>query len=530
MMPDVMPLLWRLNIDLSLLLLAIIALRWVVKKTSRIYDTYWLWALLPIAPLTISLAKQLGPYITPPTLLVKAFEAQLTGTQTQLHEHSPRALTGAHEYAGQQTNWYQSILEPMNVVFLIWAIICLALVIRLAKQHLALRASLRASASKSPTALTAKYPIIGIDQVGFSPAVYGLIKPKIYFPTSLINELEPHQCDLILRHEEQHVRHGHLWLNLAWDIVTCLLWFNPLIYMARRLFRHDQEVFCDSIVLKNSDWSHQRAYGHALLSTVSATHSVSLLCSWKMFDQLEERIMNIKTQHPRFNKNLVIFATALTLGVGSLYATATTAQLNKDQQTADQDEIEVDLIDKQHDGINIITIDTDAIKQTTIKVEGKVFRAENGKRFVLENGTPRELTDTEAAHFTELLRKAEQYAEAGHKEKGAIFDYDNVHAYTFENDGDIDIDEVEAKLMKLAPMAPEELEVLTIFPNADNTERRIEKALQKSEASNNTAVIKARKKLEKVQQRLAEKQQKLEQERKEAKRLLQELSDISDQA
>jgi len=80
------------------------------------------------------------------------------------------------------------------------------------------------------------------------------------------------------------------------------LWFNPLMYLARRCFRHDQELYCDHLTLKHSSNIDQESYGLDLLSTVAATDSVSLLCSWQSFNQLEERIMNIRTSNSKMSR------------------------------------------------------------------------------------------------------------------------------------------------------------------------------------------------------------------------------------
>lgn len=161
---------------------------------------------------------------------------------------------------------------------IVWSIVAILLVLRLVHQHLELRRKLAVMTVAIDIGCESTYPLVGIDNDEFSPAVYGFIKPKIYFPIQLQATLSDKQIERIIRHEEHHITQQHFWLNLFWDILVCAFWFNPLMYLSRQGFRHDQELFFDYLVLnKSNNHSDNQNYGYALLSTVTATHSVSLL-------------------------------------------------------------------------------------------------------------------------------------------------------------------------------------------------------------------------------------------------------------
>lgn len=248
--------------------------------------------------------------------------------------------------------------------------------------------------------------------------------------------------------------------------------------------------------------------------------------------------MNINTQHPNFKKTLVTGAAIISLCASSLYTLATAGE---SKPVADA-KSETSKIAKS---INIIKIDTDDNKQTTIKVDGKTYRLENGKRAILENGKPRELTEAEQQRFTELLAKAEEYANASESDKRHVFDFENVHAFTFDHDGDFDFEELEVemekmKFDKIIPGIPDNPRMLAIIKSPELIDKHIElsienaldghtieSALRDSEGSQDAAVKKARKKLEKAQQRIKESQKQLEKERKEARKLLEELEETS---
>ena len=284
--------LWQLNIEFSLLLLLVMAARYAIRKTTRNYNAFLLWLSIPLG-LLASISVSFIDFAAPP--------AQFASVVVQSY-----------------------LVEPVrsidySIYFICsWFLIALGLLIRLGFQHFQLRLELNSFAVRGDHPIKSRYPVVLIGKENFSPAVYGFFQPKIYFPSGLINELSEPQIRLIIKHEEHHIRQKHLWLNLMWDVLVCCVWFNPVVYIARRCFRHDQELYCDYLALKNANPAEQEDYGLALLSTLSLTQPVSLLCSWKAFNQIEERIMNMKNIK---SINVILFAGAVAIiGMTSLYA------------------------------------------------------------------------------------------------------------------------------------------------------------------------------------------------------------------
>jgi len=281
--------LWQFNVDVSLLLGIILIARAVLRRFATLYNLYLLWLSLPLA------------------LVASMVLSSIDFTESSIVEPVQRVV---YQYIPSTPLALENTVQPsfdyLSLLLSVALSIALLLSLRLVSQHQNLRKELKRIQAPEALKISSRYPLISVEKEGFSPAVYGFLSPAIYFPTQLVRQLSRRQLDLIINHEEQHIRQGHLWLNLAWDGLVCLLWFNPIVYFARQAFRHDQELYCDYLVLKNSDSHDQHHYGHALLSTVSATHSVSLLCSWKMFNQLEERILNIKSTFSTSKKLLHI--------------------------------------------------------------------------------------------------------------------------------------------------------------------------------------------------------------------------------
>lgn len=100
-----------------------------------------------------------------------------------------------------------------------------------------------------------------------SPALYGILKPRIVLPT------EYRECELkyILMHERAHVRRGDNLVRLLALVTVCIHWFNPLAWIFLKLLFADLELACDETVLKKCNEEQRKEYAHTLLSAVERT-------------------------------------------------------------------------------------------------------------------------------------------------------------------------------------------------------------------------------------------------------------------
>lgn len=97
-----------------------------------------------------------------------------------------------------------------------------------------------------------------------TPAVYGILRPRILIPESCREEELP----FIVLHESCHIRRlDNLWRILA--VATASLhWFNPLVWLFLRIFLQDLELACDEGVLARCGEAHKRDYAAALLNSL----------------------------------------------------------------------------------------------------------------------------------------------------------------------------------------------------------------------------------------------------------------------
>lgn len=78
---------------------------------------------------------------------------------------------------------------------------------------------------------------------------FGCFKPVIVVPDSLQGE----EGDVVIKHEETHIRLGHLWILLVYDILRTLLWPNILLHLGIRYLKRDLEDICDLVTIQRNN-------------------------------------------------------------------------------------------------------------------------------------------------------------------------------------------------------------------------------------------------------------------------------------
>jgi beta-lactamase regulating signal transducer with metallopeptidase domain len=111
------------------------------------------------------------------------------------------------------------------------------------------------------------------------PAVAGVIAPRIVMPANACERFTAEERAIIRAHERAHIdRKDHRtngWIALA----QCLCWFNPLVHLAAREARIDQELACDATVLTRMP-GQRRRYAETLLKTQLTESLAPLGCHW----------------------------------------------------------------------------------------------------------------------------------------------------------------------------------------------------------------------------------------------------------
>jgi beta-lactamase regulating signal transducer with metallopeptidase domain len=137
------------------------------------------------------------------------------------------------------------------------------------------------------------------------PALFGFLRPTILLPPRLV---ESRELRLIFLHELAHVRRRHILVNWIIVIAQALHWFNPLVWLAMRRLRADQEILCDLDVMRLIGQKESHSYGETLLALASnSTPPLSTILPISTnFKQMKERIRMIIQFKPMTKRLLVI--------------------------------------------------------------------------------------------------------------------------------------------------------------------------------------------------------------------------------
>lgn len=149
--------------------------------------------------------------------------------------------------------------EVLRSVFatgaIIWAIVAAAALLTAAALYLLTRRELNKAVRIRDTLYRSDMLI--------SPVLIGVFKPRIILPPGL--DPDSNEGRMVLAHENVHRRRrDNLWRVLA-VCVTCLHWFNPLAWVALKVFMSDMERSCDEAVVKDYAADERKAYAHTLL-------------------------------------------------------------------------------------------------------------------------------------------------------------------------------------------------------------------------------------------------------------------------
>lgn len=136
------------------------------------------------------------------------------------------------------------------------------------------------------------------------PAVTGFVAPRIVMPGDADTRYSAEERILIRAHERTHIERGDPRTNGLIALAQCLCWFNPLVHLAAREARLDQELACDASVLARLP-GQKRRYAETLLKTQIGAVATPLGCHWLTGAEphpLERRIKALRRPTPDFRR------------------------------------------------------------------------------------------------------------------------------------------------------------------------------------------------------------------------------------
>ena len=263
-MDDVFLKLVNLSISASWLILAVLVLRVVLKKTPKwVMPLLWgVVALRLVCPFSIESVLSLIPSAeTIPSEIVTETREPVLYEQATLDIVTNPTLPPAAEVTVGVSR--QQAQVDFNIYSVLWLAGMAALLV-----HALVSAGKQKK--KLATAILLRDNIYESEFVD-SPFVFGVVKPNIYLPMHMDEGTAAH----VIAHERAHLARRDHWWKVRGYLVLALHWFNPLVWVAYILFCRDIELACDERVVKGLDGAARADYSQALLSCAAPGRAVA---------------------------------------------------------------------------------------------------------------------------------------------------------------------------------------------------------------------------------------------------------------
>lgn len=244
----------NMSIAASWLILAVVLLRFVLKKTPK-WMTVLLWgivALRLVVPLSFESALSLIPSAETFNPHNIRYETPAIGSGLPAVNNAANPALG-EAFAPNPGVSVNPLYVWTFIVSVIWlmgiAAMLLYAVISYVRVH-------RSVSERVPY----EGNIFLCDHVK-SPFILGLVRPKIYLPSNM----DTMAMASVIDHEKAHLaRRDHWWKPLGFVILSAH-WFNPLCWVAYVLLCRDIELACDEKVIRQMDLEGKKQYSSVLL-------------------------------------------------------------------------------------------------------------------------------------------------------------------------------------------------------------------------------------------------------------------------
>ncbi len=143
-----------------------------------------------------------------------------------------------------------------SVLFGIWSLGASLMFIRLFSRLRADRRDARAftdrhALNRNATFVTEGVPVRFTERQG-GPAVDGVLHPHIWLPSGIDRILSEEELTAVLMHEVTHAKRRDNLIRLVYEVVLCVLWFHPLVWIVGSRLALYRELSCDERVVQSA--------------------------------------------------------------------------------------------------------------------------------------------------------------------------------------------------------------------------------------------------------------------------------------
>lgn len=333
---------WVLALSLSgsVLILLLMLVRPLVRERVSKRWQYYIWLLV-----IVRLLLPVGPPESPAgTAVMRIEDAASQVLAVPESDMGNVGMTYREEASEPEPAAGPGVLQKIGTavwenLWLVWLAGALILLIRKATAYQSFVRCLRAGWKpvEDPALLDRAAEIGGeagvkrpaelyVNPLAASPMLLGGRRPCVVLPAV---EMPEEDLRFVLLHELTHYRRRDVLYKWLVQMTICVHWFNPLVHWMGREAERLGELSCDEAVLRRLDGAERRAYGDALLRTVSAGGGYQAVLPSPMLGaegkQLKERLETIMNFKKTGRLSAVLAAVlAAVLGVTAVAAGAYT--------------------------------------------------------------------------------------------------------------------------------------------------------------------------------------------------------------
>lgn len=293
MIAELFELLVRTSAVATVAIALVALLRPVARRTAGSFAVIWLWLLVPAVMLASAVPKA----------NVYSSLSQVTDSISQ----SVAALA-LHRVEHAAINSSDSAKTATLVVWLLGALSMLARGLREWLHFVRTMGSPMPGPDGYPRSANLATPVVA-----------GLWRARLILPQGFERRFDSSERELILAHEQAHLRRHDTETGALAFFVFCLQWFNPLVYWARRAFSHDQEMACDLAAAGAGEPTRRARYAELLLRIQSAREQFpdAVGVNWMGRHPLTQRIAVLAIPAPGRMRRRIGFCAILVATAGA---------------------------------------------------------------------------------------------------------------------------------------------------------------------------------------------------------------------
>ena len=305
-MNEFIKILLSLSVSGALLLLLILGLKPLYKNKFSKRWQYYIWIVVAL--------RFLLPFTPDTTIIGSLFEKFDTAVITNEIPASPNvpvpADTGNSKAEPIQTNREiatAAMREPVDkyvCLFFIWSALALVLFVRKVTVYQGFIQYIKAGnkevsdikilnlLSDCEEKLKIKTRVeLSCNPLIASPMLIGFFRPRIILP---VGEWEDKELSYIFVHELIHYKQRDMFYKWLIQIVVCVHWFNPFVYLLEKEVNKSCELSCDEKVISILNEKAKREYGDTLISFLKSNNlyksSLASVTLTEGAEQLKERL------------------------------------------------------------------------------------------------------------------------------------------------------------------------------------------------------------------------------------------------